>query len=74
MRNTKKTQVREQAKRDWAKQHLAKQVRSTAKQQRETVLIKHHNELLARFYGKPAFTSEVANKVNEELSAKLIGE
>jgi len=74
MRDTKKMQVRERAKRDWAKQHQAKQVRSTAKQQRETVLIKHHNELLARFYGKPAFTSEVANKVNAELSAKLIGE
>lgn len=74
MRDTKKMQVRDQAKRDWAKQHQAKQVRSTAKQQRETVLIKHHNELLARFYGVKAFSSEVANKVNEELSAKLIGE
>jgi len=71
-------QVRGQAKRDWAKQHLAKQVRSTAKQKRETMLIKHNNELLARFYGKPAFSSEVANKVNAELAnqsiAKLIGE
>jgi hypothetical protein len=67
-------QVREQAKRDWAKQHQAKQVRSTAKQQKETVLIKHQNEMLARFYGKPTFTSEVANKVNEELSAQLINE
>jgi hypothetical protein len=42
------------------------------------MLIKHHNELLARFYGKPAFTSEVASKVNAELAdqsiAKLIGE
>jgi hypothetical protein len=72
MRDTKKMQVRDQAKRDWAKQHQAKQVRSTAKQQRETVLIKHNNELLARFYGKPAFTSEVANKVNEELTNQLI--
>jgi hypothetical protein len=42
------------------------------------VLIKHHNELLARFYGKPAFSSEVANKVDAELAnqsiAQLIGE
>ena len=65
-------QVREQTKRDWAKQHQAKQVRTTAKQQQETVLIKHHNELLARFYGIKAFSSEVANKVNEELTNQLI--
>ena len=78
MRDTKKMQVRDKAKRDWAKQHQAKQVRSTAKQQRETVLIKHHNELLARFYGVKVFDSSVANKVNEELAnqstAQLIGE
>jgi hypothetical protein len=58
--------------RDWAKQHQAKQVRTTAKQQQETVLTKHHNELLARFYGVKVFDSTVANKVNEELSAQLI--
>ena len=67
MRNIKKMQVR-----DWAKQHQAKQVRSTAKRQQETELIKHQNELLARFYGKPTFSSEVANKVNEELTNQLI--
>jgi len=72
MRDTKKMQVREQAKRDWAKQHQAKQVRTTAKQQQETVLIKHHNELLARFYGVKVFDSSVANKVNEELTNQLI--
>ena len=60
--------------RDWAKMHHDKQVRSTAKQEHETMVIKHQNELLARFYGKPAFSSEVANKVNQELSAQLINE
>ena len=64
---TKRKQVR-----DWAKQHQAKQVRTTAKQKHEAMLVKHHNELLARFYGNPAFSSTVANKVNEELSAQLI--
>jgi hypothetical protein len=58
--------------RDWAKMHHDKQVRSTAKQAHEAMLVKHHNELLARFYGNPAFSSTVANKVNEELSAQLI--
>jgi hypothetical protein len=64
---TKRQQVR-----DWAKLHQAKQVRSTAKQVHEAMLVKHHNEMLARFYGKPAFSSEVANKVNEELTNQLI--
>ena len=58
--------------RDWVKMHHDKQVRSTAKQAHEAMLVKHHNELLARFYGNPAFSSTVANKVNEELSAQLI--
>jgi hypothetical protein len=60
--------------RDWAKMHHDKQVRSTAKQEHETALIKHQNELLARFYGNPIFDSSVANKVNAELSAQLINE
>lgn len=60
--------------RDWAKMHHDKQVRSTAKQEHETMLIKHHNEMLARFYGKPIFSSEVANKVNQELSAQSIAQ
>lgn len=71
MANRKELPKRKQV-RDWAKLHQEKQVRSTAKQQQEATLIKHHNELLARFYGKPAFSSEVANKVNEELSANSI--
>ena len=58
--------------RDWAKMHHDKQVRSTAKQEHETMVIKHQNELLARFYGKPAFSSEVANKVNQELANQSI--
>ena len=58
--------------RDWAKMHHDKQVRSTAKQEHETMVIKHQNELLARFYGKPIFDSSVANKVNEELANQLI--
>jgi len=73
MRSIKKMQVREQAKRDWAKMHQAKQVRTTAKQQKLDVLVKHHNELLARFYGIKAFSSTVANKVDAELSAQRIG-
>jgi hypothetical protein len=60
--------------RDWVKQHHDKKVRSTAKQEHETMLIKHHNELLARFYGNPIFDSSVANKVNEELSAQSIAQ
>lgn len=60
--------------RDWIKMHHDKQVRSTTKQAHETMLVKHHNELLARFYGNPAFSSEVAKKVNAELSAQLINE
>lgn len=58
--------------RDWAKMHHDKQVRSTAKRQQEAALTKHHNELLARFYGNPIFDSSVANKVNEELANQLI--
>ena len=58
--------------RDWVKMHHDKQVRITAKQAHEAMLVKHHNELLARFYGKPTFSSEVANKVNEELTNQLI--
>ena len=52
----------------------AKKVRLAAKQEHETMLIKHHNELLARFYGVKAFDSSVANKVNAELSAQLINQ
>ena len=58
--------------RDWAKMHHDKQVRSTAKRQQEAALTKHHNELLARFYGVKAFSSEVANKVNQELANQSI--
>jgi hypothetical protein len=65
---TKRKQVR-----DWAKQHQAKQVRTTAKQEKLDVLVKHHNELLARFYGIKAFSSTVANKVDAELSDQRIG-
>jgi hypothetical protein len=60
--------------RDWVKQHHDKKVRSTAKRQQEAALTKHHNELLARFYGKPAFSSEVANKVNQELANQSIAQ
>ena len=58
--------------RDWVKMEHAKKVRIAAKQKHEAMLVKHHNELLARFYGNPTFTSAIANKVNEELSANSI--
>jgi hypothetical protein len=60
--------------RDWVKQHHDKKVRSTAKRQQEAALTKHHNELLARFYGNPIFDSSVANKVNKQLEAQMCGE
>lgn len=65
MTNSKQT-------RDWVKMEHAKKVRLAAKQEHESMLIKHHNELLARFYGVKAFDSSVANKVNAELSAQLV--
>lgn len=58
--------------RDWVKQHAIKKQQALSKEEELSVLVQHHNELLARFYGKPAFSSEVANKVNEELSAQLV--
>ena len=67
MTNSKQT-------RDWVKMEHAKKVRIAAKQEHETMLIKHHNELLARFYGVKAFDSSVASKVNAELSAQLINQ
>jgi hypothetical protein len=73
MADKKALPKRKQA-RDWAKQHEEKQVRSAAKQSQMEMLVQHHNELLARFYGIKAFDSSVANKVNKELSAQLIGE
>lgn len=72
MANRKELPKRKQV-RDWAKMHHDKQVRSTAKQEHETMLIKHHNELLARLYGKPIFSSEVANKVDTQLANQRLG-
>jgi hypothetical protein len=59
--------------RDWAKMHETKRVRSAAKQTQMEMLVQHHNELLARFFGIKSFSSEVANKVDAELSAQRIG-
>lgn len=73
MTDKKALPKRKQA-RDWAKLNAAKMQREAKRDEELSLLVKHHNELLARFYGKPAFTSEVANKVNAELSAQLIGE
>jgi len=67
MTNSKQT-------RDWVKMEHAKKVRLAAKQEHETMLIKHHNELLARFYGVKAFDSSVANKVNAELANQSIAQ
>ena len=58
--------------RDWMKMHAIKKQRALSKEKELSVLTQHHNELLARFYGNPTFTSKVANKVNEELTNQLI--
>lgn len=59
--------------RDWAKQHQIKNLRALSKKERDSLLVKHHNELLARFFGNKVFDSSVANKVDAELSAQHLG-
>lgn len=65
---TKRKQVR-----DWAKQHQIKNLRALSKKERDSLLVKHHNELLARFYGVKVFDSSVANKVDQQLSEQRLG-
>lgn len=70
---TKKELPKRKQVRDWAKQHQIKNLRALSKKERDSLLVKHHNELLARFYGVKVFDSSVANKVDQQLSEQRLG-
>ena len=71
MANRKELPKRKQV-RDWAKQHAIKKQQALSKDKSVSLLVQHHNELLARFFGTKVFSGEVAQKVNEELTNQLI--
>ena len=74
MTATKKELPKRKQVRDWAKQHQIKNLRALSNKERDSLLVKHHNEMLARFFGIKSFSSEVANKVDAELANQRLGE
>lgn len=72
MANKKELSKRKQV-RDWAKQHAIKKQRALSKDESLSLLVQHHNELLARFFGIKTFSGQVAEKVNKQLDRQHLG-